>query len=154
MLTIAPPEPGQLLVVDTASIIEYTRTTAGPVFFYSPQLEVTVPPGAGTLQLLTFRLLAIGGFEDGEIICGAGSIPEGEAQDILSSRGGRYDYTTYFWYWFGGSLVGTNATAELVYRDTQGRNYVLNLDVPFVAGDGPTAGQPLRQGGLPEGDAS
>jgi len=151
MLTIAPPEPGQLLVVDTASIIEYTRTAAGPVLLYSPQLEVTVPPGAGTLQLLTYRLLAIGGIQDGEILCGTGNIPEGEAQDILSSRGGRYDYTTYFYYWLdGASLVGKNATAQLVYRDTQGRNYVLNLDVPFVAETAPPRASRPGKAGCPK----
>lgn len=149
--TIAPPEPGQLLVVDAVSIIEYTRAAAGSVLFNSPQLEVTVPPGAGTLQLLIYRLLASGGIQYGEIICGTGNIPEGEAQDILSSRGGRYDYTTYFYYWLdGASLVGTNATAQLVYRDAQGRNYVLNLDVPFVAETAPPRASRSGKAGCPK----
>jgi hypothetical protein len=96
-------------------------------------------------------LLATGAFEDGEIICGTGNIPEGEAQDILSSRGGRYDYTTYFDHWLdGASLVGTNATAQLVYRDAQGRNYVLNLDVPFVAERAPPRASRTGSAGCPK----
>jgi len=96
-------------------------------------------------------LLFIGGIHDDEIICGTGNIPEGEAQDILSSRGGRYDYATYFYYWLGGeSLVGTKATTQLVYRDAQGRNYVLNLDVPVVAETAPPRASRSGKAGCPK----
>ena len=136
-------------MVDAVSIIEYTRAAAGPVFLYSPQLEVTVPPGAGTLQLLAYRLLAIGAIEDGEIICGTGNLPEGDARTSFHHEAADTTLRPTSGSCFRESCREACHGRTGVPRYS-GTELCIESGCAVRQGDCATAGKPLDQGGLPQ----